>query len=184
MFTLSDIPSAAWAALLTPFAMGLLFAASRRSPVVDHHGHRVLGRTFGLNPLGLGGLVLGVGGLVLEALGLAVTWGVIATDVSAWPLVLISAPIALLGFYCFYAVFIVRVRFSDDGIWYGNIRGENRIRWDEVIAIVDSVWLGTYLDTANGRLLVSKYRRGFPEFLIELRRRKIAGSSNESLSRA
>ncbi len=169
----SEIPSGAWALLLTPIAIALLKAEGRRRPRVDKDGWTKVSPTVGMVVLGIGSLIFAIFfayGLIKHTLP--------PPDDKVWGLWILAPPLIALFVYGVYCIFGVGVRFGPLGIEYRSLWRRRLVPWSEITEVVDSVALGTYLRTSSGRLLIWKYRRGFPALLDELRVRGVPGADS------
>jgi hypothetical protein len=166
--------------ILTPAFMVLLMRGSRQPPRIDGSGRFVIGLTVGLAVLGSLSAMFFLGFLVAYLTLLLDPSPRKADDT----LLMVLAPLLCVLFgFVIYAVFGVGARFGPDGVLYRNLRGTRLVPWSDICEVIDNPLAGTYLRTRAGTLWISKYRRGFPQFLEELRRRRIRGADDEFLER-
>ena len=170
---LSEIPSGAWALLLTPIVMALVMAEGRRRPRVDKDGWTKVSPTVGMVVIGIGALILAIFltyGLIKNTL--------VPSDESVWGLWILGPPLIALLVHGVYAVFGIGVRFGPLGIDYRSLWRRRLVPWEDVNEVVETVMLGVYLRTNSGRLILLNYRRGFPALLDELRVRGVPGADS------
>lgn len=162
------IPSSAWAALLTPIVIALLFSLAKKPVRPDPDGSVRLRPSLGLYVFGLLFIPFSLFFTAMPALAF------FAPEIGEKILfAVLGPPLALLGWYAIYGVFIVRVRFNANGICYRGFRKLD-VPWSEVRRIGDSAALGTFISSTKGRLIVWKYLRGFQQLLDEADRHGIA----------
>ncbi len=167
----SEIPSGAWALLLTPVVMVPVIAEGRRRPLVDKDGWTKVSPTVGMVVLGIACLIFAIFfayGLIKHTLP--------PPDDRVWVLWIILPPAIAFFVYGVYAVFGIGVRFGPLGIDYRSLWRRRLVPWADVNEVVETVMLGVYLRTNSGRLILLNYRRGFPALLDELRVRGIPGA--------
>ncbi len=167
----SEIPSGAWALLLTPVVMVLVIAEGRRRRRVDKDGWTKVSPTVSMVVLGIACLIFAIFfayGLIKHTLP--------PPDDRVWVLWIILPPAIAFFVYGVYAVFGIGVRFGPLGIDYRSLWRRRLVPWADVNEVVETVMLGVYLRTNTGRLIFLNYRRGFPALLDELRVRGIPGA--------
>lgn len=167
---LLSIPGGVWALVVTPIVMGFMFIESKKKMRRDQEGW------VNLTP-GISLYVIGLLSLLLLLVFMTAPFAAMTNEENSASgivtLFLLSAMTWPLIGYGAYYVFIVRTRFNNSGIEYQSWRGREFYPWNDIIEVVDSVWLGSFLRTKHKKLRVWKYLRGFPQLLKALEERNI-----------
>ena len=157
---LSHINGAGWAAILTPTIMVLLTVFSKKSVKPDADGWIKLRPSIGLSIFGFAFVAFAVffsfypiAAFFIDANGFE--WGIGAMGV----------PLAILFWYGVYTTFIVKTRFNDQGIEHKGLIRTVFVQWEDITGITESVWLGTYVRSRKGRLIIWKLLRGFQQLV-------------------
>ena len=156
----SDIPIGVWAVIFTPIIIGLLIFFSRGEVKPDEEGWIHLRPSMALHFFGLIFLLFAI---FFSALPLIPLF--IETDELFWVFVLLGSSLAVGMWFAVYSVYGIRVYFNDDLVVYRGLIRTIKVPWNKVTRVVDSIAFGTFVDTAEGRLIIWRYFKGFPQFI-------------------
>jgi hypothetical protein len=156
----SDAPSGAWAVVFTPLLIGLLIFFSRGDIKADKNGWFHLRPSIALHFFGIMFLAMAIFFSAFPFIPLFAEY-----DGLDLVFILLGPLLAAGMWYAVYSVYGVRVRFNDDYIVYRGLIKTIKAPWNNVTRIVDSVALGTFVDTTEGRLIIWRYFKGFPQFI-------------------
>ncbi len=157
---LSHINGGGWAVILTPILMSLLLIFSKKPVKPDADGWIRLKPSIALR---IFGAIMTIFALFFSSYPVLAYF--VDANGFAWFLVALGVPLAIMFWYGVYTTFIVKTRFNEQGIEYKGLIKKVFVQWAEVRKITDSVWLGAYVSTSKGRLIIWKLLRGFQQLV-------------------